>query len=112
MKGLWVYVQCKVYISLRDYGAYRICTVVFGTFCQYSYYKKSTVGADKKKTTFYQSYLFLRSEERVYLLFLNFLYSFQPNTIPSKTPAPVFNSPENRLDGKLVVNEDGDVPNN
>ena len=69
-------------------------------------------GRIKKKTTFYQSYLFLRSEERVYLLFLNFLYSFQPNTIPSKTPAPVFNSPENRLDGKLVVNEDGDVPNN
>ena len=83
----------------------------WGTFCQYSCYKKSTVGADKKKTTFYQSYLFLRSEERVYLLFLNFLYSFQPNNIPSKTPAPVLNNPENRLDGKLVVNEDGDVPN-
>ena len=82
------------------------------TFCQYSCYKKSTVGADKKKTTFYQSYLFLRNEERVYLLFLNFLYRFQPNTIPSKTPAPVLNNPENRLDGKLVVNEDGDVPNN
>lgn len=80
-------------------------------FFQCSCHKKSTVGEDKKKTTFYQSYLFLRSEERVYLLFLNFLYSFQPNTIPSKTPAPVFNSPENRLDGKLVVNEDGDVPN-
>ena len=83
----------------------------WGTFCQCFCYKKSTVGADKKKTTFYQSYLFLRSEERVYLLFLNFLYSFQPNTIPSKTPAPVLNNPENRWDGKLVVNEDGDVPN-
>ncbi len=81
------------------------------TFCQCSCYKKSTVGADKKKTTFYQSYLFLRSERGIYLLFLNFLYSFQPNTIPSKTPAPVLNNPENRLDGKLVVNEDGDVPN-
>lgn len=83
-----------------------------GTFCQCSCYKKSTVGANKKRQPSIKVIFFLRSEERVYLLFLNFLYSFQPNTIPSKTPAPVFNSPENRLDGKLVVNEDGDVPNN
>lgn len=69
-------------------------------------------GRIKKRQPSIKVIFFLRSEERVYLLFLNFLYSFQPNTIPSKTPAPVFNSPENRLDGKLVVNEDGDVPNN
>ncbi len=80
-------------------------------FCQYSCYKKSTVGADKKRQPSIKVIFFLRSERGIYLLFLNFLYSFQPNTIPSKTPAPVLNNPENRLDGKLVVNEDGDVPN-
>lgn len=68
-------------------------------------------GRIKKRQPSIKVIFFLRSERGIYLLFLNFLYSFQPNTIPSKTPAPVLNNPENRLDGKLVVNEDGDVPN-